>query len=260
MAFKPSKLTNEHISKLFMDMKRTSDPKVIARIRERIASHCIPMVLRVVQRFHAKTRRRADFDALLSDALFGLHLAMNSFDPARGTKFTSYSQGRIRGAMVDGLRDSDFLPRLVRQRKRAVDQVVNLHLATEGLGPTRDQLVRSLGSESQKILDDAIVPSLSSIDSAVNAFEQQGHDTIADHRVKSPDFDLGARVRILSMGFNEIERAVFIGRFYKDMSMDEIAAALNVSASRVSQICTSLVNRIKADKRRVQHLLDAVAA
>lgn len=260
MAFKPSKLTNEQISKLFMDMKKTNDPKVIARIRERIAKHCLPMVLRVVQKFHAKTRRRADFDALLSDALFGLQMVMNTFDPTRGTKFTSYSQGRIRGAMVDGLRDSDFLPRLVRQRKRAVDEVVNRHLATEGRGPTRDQLVRTLGRESQKILDDALVPSLSSIDSALNAFEQQGHDTIADRRVKDPDFDLGTRVKLLSLGFSETERVIFIGRFYKDMTMAEIAEALDVSESRVSQVCTSLLQRIKSDQKKVQHLLDAVAA
>jgi RNA polymerase sigma factor for flagellar operon FliA len=255
---KRTPLTNAQIAKLLGDMQRAKDPAISRRILNRIAEHCFPMILSVATHFHQKTRCRGDFDAMLSDGLYGLHSAMLSFDPARETKFTSYAQGRIRGSIVDGLRDVDFLPRLVRARKKQVDRILSRHMLESGVAPTCEQLVKELGPEADKIVRDSRGGVVLSMETEEGEYNEAGHDHIQDPR-PGPDFDLATRIRILCMGFTETERMIFIGHYYKRMPMAAIARMLDCSESRISQICTGMLQRIKEDQRKVECLRDAVA-
>ncbi len=211
------------------------------------------------ERISARLPDEVDIEDLMSSGLFGLMDAIDAFDLARGVKFETYCAPRIRGAILDELRSMDWVPRLVRHRTAKVEQA-RMGLEMElGRAPTTDEISSRLGVDSEelkKILKDSSAVSISSLSrrcfNTDSSREIHEIDVIEDSRQNSPITDIQRRdlKDLLTKGLSRAERLIVILYYYEEMTMKEIGATLDLSESRVSQMHSSILARLKA---QMQH-------
>jgi RNA polymerase sigma factor FliA len=196
------------------------------------------------QAVHELARRlpaHVNRDDLLSAALLGLVQAARSWDPERGASFERHAATRIRGALLDELRDSDWASRSVRSRARRLQQAGEVLTGRLGRAPTHDELATELGTEPEavrKLISDVHRATVLNYESIVADGEA---DDLLPSGDRAPDHVLVDRERraYLSdavLALPERLRAVVIGYFYQERPMLEIAAELGVTESRVSQL------------------------
>ena len=180
--------------------------------------------------------------------------AIDAYDPARGVKFETYCVPRIRGAMLDELRNTDWVPRLVRSRARKLSEA-NKELSSKlGRLPTQDELAEHLKmdkSELDRVMNDANAVNLVSLNK--KWFETDGSkdvseiDLIEDENSEDPTSRLQKSdlIRMVTRGLNRNERMIIILYYYEEMTMKEVGAALDLSESRVSQMHSAIIARLQ---------------
>jgi RNA polymerase sigma factor FliA len=180
-------------------------------------------------------------DDLLSAAMLGLAQAARSWDPERGASFERHAATRIRGALLDELRESDWASRSVRSRARRLQQVGEELTGRLGRAPTQAELAAELGTDTEavhKLVTDVHRATVLNYDSIVADGEADGLLPSGEH---GPDHVLVDRERLAYLSdavlaLPERLRAVVIGYFYEERPMLEIAGELGVTESRVSQL------------------------
>jgi RNA polymerase sigma factor for flagellar operon FliA len=180
-------------------------------------------------------------DDLSSAAMLGLAQAARSWDPDRGASFERHAATRIRGALLDELRDSDWASRSVRSRARRLQQAGEALTGRLGRAPTQAELAEELGTDTaavQKLVSDVHRATVLNYESIVADGEA---DDLLPSGDRAPDHVLVDRERraYLSdavLALPERLRAVVIGYFYQERPMLEIAVELGVTESRVSQL------------------------
>ena len=196
------------------------------------------------QAVHELARRlpaHVNRDDLLSAALLGLAQAARSWDPERGASFERHAATRIRGALLDELRDSDWASRSVRSRARRLQQAGEVLIGRLGRVPTHDELATELGTEPEavrKLVSDVHRATVLNYESIVADGDA---DDLLPSGDRAPDHVLVDRERraYLSdavLALPERLRTVVIGYFYEERPMLQIAAELGVTESRVSQL------------------------
>lgn len=185
--------------------------------RNRLIERYMPVVEYHAQRFSAKTPECVETDDLVSYGVFGLIEAIDAFDPARGVRFETYCVQRIRGAMIDELRKLDWVPRLERKR-RAPEEITTV----------------------------------TSLDKTLHQFEETGSllaqlDVLTDRKAVKPQrttqrCDL---LRLVTKGLGRDERLIVVLYYRADLTMKEIGELLGLSESRVSQVHSALLPRIR---------------
>jgi RNA polymerase sigma factor for flagellar operon FliA len=185
--------------------------------------------------------------------------AIDAFDMDRGVKFETYCAPRIRGAILDELRAMDWVPRLVRSRSSQVDQARKALEMELGRKPTSEELCNKLNvskDEFQKIHKDSSAVSVVSL--SRKWFETDSNkdvreiDVLKDERQVNPFFmaqrhDLKD---LVTKGLSRAERLIVVLYYYEQMTMKEIGVTLDLSESRVSQMHSSILARLKA---QLQH-------
>jgi RNA polymerase sigma factor for flagellar operon FliA len=214
----------------------------------------LPLVKYNAERIGAKLPDEVENDDLVSAGIFGLADAIEAFDLSRGVKFETYCAPRIRGAILDELRTMDWVPRLVRSRAGKLDQANRVLEAELGRMPSEDELQRRLHvnrEELDKLMRDATAVTLVSLsrkhyetDSSKDIREI---DVLEDRRGRDPLLDVQRKdlKDMVTRGLNRAERLVLILYYYEELTMKEIGAALDLSESRVSQMHSSILNRLK---------------
>ncbi len=197
-----------------------------------------------------------DQDDLEQAGFFGLLEALASFDPDRGVKFDTYAPLRIRGEMLDYLRDNDWVPRLVRsQAKRLAEagETLRRRLGREG---TRDELAGELGISLEQLdrlsyeAHSVAVMSLSHryfTDDAGTVREIVLADMLPDRDAGRPsgrEEQLEA-LRRLTRGLTRVERLIIILYYWEGLRMKEIGRTLGLSESRVSQLHSQIIARLQ---------------
>jgi RNA polymerase sigma factor for flagellar operon FliA len=180
-------------------------------------------------------------DDLSSAAMLGLAQAARSWDPDRGASFERHAATRIRGALLDELRGSDWASRSVRSRARRLQQAGEALTGRLGRAPTQAELAEELGTDTaavQKLVSDVHRATVLNYESIVADGEA---DDLLPSGDRAPDHVLVDRERraYLSdavLALPERLRAVVIGYFYQERPMLEIAVELGVTESRVSQL------------------------
>jgi RNA polymerase sigma factor for flagellar operon FliA len=180
-------------------------------------------------------------DDLLSAAMLGLAQAARSWDPERGASFERHAATRIRGALLDELRESDWASRSVRSRARRLQQAGEELTGRLGRAPTQAELAAELGTDAEavhKLVTDVHRATVLNYDSIV---ADGGADDLLPSGEHGPDHVLVDRERLAYLSdavlaLPERLRAVVIGYFYEERPMLEIAGALGVTESRVSQL------------------------
>jgi len=225
--------------------------------RERLILHHAPLVKYVAGRLSVGITAAVDAGDLISYGMFGLIDAIERFDPDRGTRFESYAIPRIRGAIVDELRATDWVPRAVRDHGRAVQTAVAELEATLRRTPTDAELAGHMGIDVDRlhhILDQVSLTSLVALDQLfVDA--EGGQSSLADTLHDPQAIDPQGRVerveqrqalRVAISRLDERDRAVIVLYYLEGMTLAQIGDILRVTESRVSQLHTRAVLALRA--------------
>jgi RNA polymerase sigma factor for flagellar operon FliA len=195
----------------------------------------------------------------MSAGLFGLMDAIDAFDLERGVKFETYCAPRIRGAILDELRAMDWVPRLVRHRSAKVDQARNSLEMQLGRKPSTNEIATRLGvdgEEFKKLQRDSSAVGVVSLSrrcrQSDGSRELREIDVIKDDTQDNPLSETQRRdLRdLVTKGLSRAERLIVVLYYYEQMTMKEIGATLDLSESRVSQMHSSILARLKA---QMQH-------
>ena len=238
------------LSAIWRDYRRTRSEE----LRNMLLEHFLPTVRYTAERLAAKLPDEVELDDLISAGTFGLLDAIGAFEPERGIKFETYCAPRIRGAILDELRSMDWVPRLVRSRAHKLEAARQALEAEFGRAPDQAEIAESLGvstREFRKILRDA--HAVSQISFNRKRYDSDGSRQVEELNLlsdpKSSDpVSLTHRRDIkalITKGFSRAEVLIITLYYYEGMTMKEIGATLDLSESRVSQIHSSILERLK---------------
>ena len=226
-------------------------------IRNRLATHYLPLVELHARSVALRLPRSVELDDLKSMGYPGLLDAIERFDPAMKTRFETYSAPRIRGAIMDGLREMDEASRTVRAAVTELDAAADrlrLHL---GRDATPEEIADHLrltpyqyaqyDAHRRALRPCSLSGDRTSPDAPVSAAVVRS-ETIRDDRHEDPArAALRRRTReLIEEGLDRSERLVIILYYFEGMSLAEIGDVLGLSESRVSQMKTSILARLKA--------------
>jgi RNA polymerase sigma factor for flagellar operon FliA len=207
------------------------------------------------ERLHSKLPDKVEIDDLISAGTFGLMDAIDAFDPSRGVKFETYCAPRIKGSILDELRSMDWVPRLVRARAHQLARATHsleMHL---GRKPVEEEIADELDmdmDEFSRLQRDANAVGLVSLNTKCNESDSDKEvseiDIIKDKKSEDPLLEAQKRdlKNLLTKGLTRAERLIIVLYYYEEMTMKEIGATLDLSESRVSQMHSSIVARLKA--------------
>ncbi len=228
-------------------------------IRNFIVEKYLHLVRYNAERIYARLPDEVDIEDLMSVGLFGLMDAIDKYDLSREVKFETFCAPRISGAILDELRSMDWVPRLVRHRSGRVEGVRQKIEMELGRKATDDEIAERLqldDEEFSKFRRDSKAVAVTSINR--NCFNGDGNrelrelDVIKDGSQSSPVKLLQRRDlrELITKGLSRAERLIVILYYYEAMTMKEIGATLDLSESRVSQMHSSILQRLKA---QMQH-------
>jgi RNA polymerase sigma factor for flagellar operon FliA len=214
-----------------------------------------PLVRYAAERLSSKLPDKVELDDLISAGVFGLMDAINAFDPARGVKFETYCSPRIRGSILDELRSMDWVPRLVRARAHILAKATRSLETHLGRNPTRKEIAKELNldmEEFNRLLKDANAVGLVSLNTKYSDGDGEKDireiDIIKDKKSRNPLIEAQKRdlKSLLTKGLTRAERLIIVLYYYEEMTMKEIGMTLDLSESRVSQMHSSIIARLKA--------------
>jgi RNA polymerase sigma factor for flagellar operon FliA len=236
-------------------------------IRNFLMEKYLPLVRYAAERIATRLPDEVDIQDLMSAGLFGLMDAIDAFDLARGVKFETYCAPRIRGAILDELRAMDWVPRLVRHRTARMDAARQRFQMETGREPTEEELSRHLqlhGEEFDKFRRDSAAVSTFSL--TRRCFQSDGSrdvreiDVIKDESQRNPFSDVQRKdiKDLITKGLSRAERLIVVLYYYEELTMKEIGATLDLSESRVSQMHSSILARLKAQMQHRARELEPV--
>lgn len=259
--------SSEELTQAWKQYKSTGEQA----LRNRLVEHYLYLVRYTAERIGAKLPEEVDVDDLMSSGIFGLVDAINAFDLDRGVKFETYCAPRLRGAMLDELRSMDWVPRLVRHRTHKIDAAVRALEVELGRAPNNEELARKLGvstAQFDKYQRDA--KAVTQVPLTSRAADQDGNrelaevDVVPDVRGSDPvEEALKNDLKDVVGRLSRDERLILVLYYYEQMTMKEIGATLDLSESRVSQMHSAILERLKdriqPEAEVSQSLMDVLA-
>jgi len=227
--------------------------------RNLLIEHYSRLVRYSAERLSAKLPDKVELDDLVSAGVFGLMDAIDAFDPSRGVKFETYCSPRIRGSILDYLRSMDWVPRLVRARSHQLSKATQSLETYLGRKPTKQETAKELDmdmDEFDRLQRDANAASLVSLETNYSNDSSEKDireiDIIKDKKSQNPLIEAQKRdlKSLITKGLTRAERLIVVLYYYEEMTMKEIGATLDLSESRVSQMHSSIVARLKAQMNR----------
>jgi RNA polymerase sigma factor for flagellar operon FliA len=231
-------------------------------LRNILMENYLHLVRYNAERIHVKLPDEVELDDLMSAGIFGLMDAISAFDLERGVKFETYCAPRIRGAILDELRSMDWVPRLVRSRAHKLDSASKQLEVELGRAPTNEEVAKRLKvpmGEFEKMAKDASAVGLVSL--SRKWFETDSNkdvreiDVLEDKRGADPVREIQRKdlKELMTKGLSRAERLIIVLYYFEEMTMKEIGATLDLSESRVSQMHSSILARLRAqmaDRRK----------
>jgi RNA polymerase sigma factor for flagellar operon FliA len=228
------------------------------KLRDRLILTYAPLVKYVAGRLGSGLPAHVDEGDLVSYGLLGLISAIERYDPDRDVKFETYAIARIKGSIIDELRQMDWVPRSVRARARDIERAITELEAKMGRAPTEEEIAKKLGV-SQEDLQDSLLEisrtSIAALDELWTASSSGDQvaliDTIEDTQGPEPQTALAATETREALGeaiarLPERAKLVVTLYYYEELTLREIGEVLGVTESRVSQLHTKAILRLKA--------------
>ncbi len=224
-----------------------------AELREKIIIEYAPLVKVVAGRLSMYLGYNVEYEDLVSYGIFGLIDAIDKFDLKKDVKFETYASLRIRGSILDQIRKMDWIPRTVRQKRKKIEEAIRQIETRTGKNATDEEIARELGIEETELNDWQVQLNVTNVVS-LNEFLEQGGDTVMDAKgnsqfVQPEDFiqqeELKKFLKESMDLLTEKERNVICLYYYDDMTLKEISNILEVSESRVSQLHTKALMKMR---------------
>ncbi|GAA2728308.1 RNA polymerase sigma factor WhiG [Cellulomonas aerilata] len=226
--------------------------------RERLILHYAPLVAAVAGRVGMRLPSSVEHADLVSAGMFGLIDAIEKFEPGRGVKFQTYAGSRIHGAIIDELRATDWIPRSVRAKARAVDRA---YAELEGelrRRPHESEVAARLDlgvAELRSVFAQISTVNVAALDELLGAGSERGDslslgDTLRDDRTPDPagSFESHETKYLLARAIEQLgerEKIVLVLYYYENMTLAEIGRVLGVSESRISQMHSAAMARLR---------------
>src|SRR5580765_5941630 len=227
-------------------------------LRDRLILTYAPLVKYVAGRLGSGLPAHVDEGDLVSYGLLGLISAIERYDPDRDVKFETYAIARIKGSILDELRALDWVPRSVRSRARQIERAMSELEAKLGRAPTDEEIASKVGitvEELEGSLTDISRSSIAALDELWTISGSGGDqvaliDTIEDQHGPEPQTafaqtELREIVADAITSLPEREKLVITLYYYEDLTLREIGEVLGVTESRVSQLHTKAILRLK---------------
>ncbi len=224
-------------------------------IRNFLMEKFLPLVRYNAERIYARLPDEVDIEDLMSAGIFGLKDAIAAFDLERKVKFETFCAPRIRGAILDELRSMDWVPRLVRHRTarfEGVRQQIEMETGQPATDAQVSERMGLQGEEFDKLKRDGSPVNIRSIHGRCfpsdSGRDVREIDVIRDDSQLNPVKEIQRRdlKELITKGLSRAERLIVLLYYYEGMTMREIGATLDLSESRVSQMHTSILLRLKA--------------
>jgi RNA polymerase sigma factor for flagellar operon FliA len=215
----------------------------------------LPMVRFLALRIRERLPQQVEMEDLISAGIVGLMDAMQKFDPKKKVQFRTYAQFRVRGAMLDSLRALDWGPRDLRRKARVVEEAIRSLSATLGKAPTESEVAKELGLDLhgyQQLLGELSGLELGSLnetpadDGGVEALALLPAGPEDDPFLNCQSSEMRCLLAEAIAGLPERERMVLTLYYYEELTMREVGATLGVVESRVSQLHSSAMARLRA--------------
>lgn len=228
-------------------------------MRNQLVEYYLHIVRFNAERIRTKLPLEVDVDDLISSGTFGLIGAIESFDLSRGIKFETYCSPRIRGAILDELRALDWVPRLVRHRSQRIESATKILKSELGHLPNEREIAERIGVsllDFKRMARDGTAVSMSPISRRPSDDENRRDgnefDSLEDRRTTDPhDEAQRADLReFITTGLTRTERLILMLYYYEQMTMKEIGETLDLSESRVSQMHSAIVDRLRLRLRK----------
>ena len=224
--------------------------------RQRLVEQYLRVVRYVAGRMAVGLPHYVEYNDLVSAGLLGLIQAIDNFDPTRGIKFETYAIPRIRGAILDELRSQDWFPRSLRRKAKQVELAYATLEVRLGRPATDEEIARELGipvGELDGLLSEVSLATIMSLDADPNGDDEQQSgmgDYLPDPR--SDDVERGIAEQemreLIAQRLAELpekEQLVLVLYYYEELTLKEIGEILDVTESRVCQIHTKAILRLK---------------
>jgi RNA polymerase sigma factor FliA len=247
-------VAGEDTQALWLEFRRTNDKA----LRDRLILTYAPLVKYVAGRLGSGLPAHVDEGDLVSYGLLGLIGAIERYDPARDIKFETYAISRIKGAIIDELRALDWVPRSVRSRAREIERAIAELEAKLGTAPTDEQIAGKIGisvDELEESLTDISRSSIAALDELWSVSGEGDQvslmDTIEDTQGIRPqealdETEMREALADAIARLPEREKLVVTLYYYEELTLREIGEVLGVTESRVSQLHTKAILRLKA--------------
>jgi len=247
-------VAGEDTQALWLEFRRTKDKG----LRDRLILTYAPLVKYVAGRLGSGLPAHVDEGDLVSYGLLGLIGAIERYDPGRDIKFETYAISRIKGAIIDELRALDWVPRSVRSRAREIERAIAELEAKLGTAPTDEQIAGKIGisvDELEESLTDISRSSIAALDELWSVSGEGDQvsllDTIEDTTGQRPqealdETEMREALADAIARLPEREKLVVTLYYYEELTLREIGEVLGVTESRVSQLHTKAILRLKA--------------
>lgn len=246
--------------KLWEEYGKTKSPE----IKEKIIIEYAPLVKVVAGRLSMYLGYTVEYDDLVGYGVFGLIDAIDKYDLCKEVKFETYASLRIRGAILDQIRKMDWIPRTIRQKQKKIDSAMREIESREGRPATDGEIAAALGITDDEYLDWQGQMKVTGVVS-LNEFMEQGSEIPIETEIHSGQFDSPEEViekdeikRKLMESLEiltEKEKKVILFYYYEELTLKEISSILEVSESRISQLHTRALQKMKTKMGKYMGIL-----
>ena len=246
--------------RLWEDYARLKTPD----LRDKLILEYAPLVKVVAGRLSMYLGYNVEYEDLVSYGVFGLIDAIDKFDRNKEVKFETYASLRIRGAILDQIRKMDWIPRTIRQRQKQIDTAMKELEQRNGRPPTDAELAAYMGISEDEFLDWQNQVKADNIIS-LNEYVEQGNDISSEKSISS-GFDTPESViekselkEMLEEALELLtdkEKKVILLYYYEELTLKEISRVLEVSESRISQLHTKALQKMKTKMGNYIGILD----
>ena len=241
--------------------KKTGKAGFSSKEREELILEYAPMIRFVAGRIAVRLPSHVAIEDLISSGVLGLIDAVDKFDPNKNVKFKTYAEFRIRGAILDELRAMDWVPRSVRKKSSDLENVIGRLQNALGRPAEDDEIAAEMGislPELHRLFDEVRGVSLLSMDDPDNplgnldseqVMEALGREGLEDPLARLGLLELRTTVAQTIEGLPEKEKLVVSLYYYDELTMREIGEVLGYTESRISQMHTKAILRLRARLR-----------
>ena len=231
-----------------------------ALLRETLVLQHLPQVRLIAKRIHNRLPDYVSLDDLISTGVIGLLAAIDNFDPSLNVQLNTYAEHKIRGAILEGLRETDWAPREVRRKSKLIEAAIHRAKQRAGREATEEEIAADLGiapPEYQKWLTEVRSVELERLESAGSSesgrqlldFVAGGEESSPSHIVERSELE-----RILALAIDripKIERTVLHLYYYEELNLREISEVVGLHLSRIAQLRTQAILRLRSHLERI---------